>query len=307
MVKGTDLVRYQHLFRLEYNRALGELDATTAWDAMNEIAMEVTSDGSEEDYRWLQENPEFQEWVGDRDLGDLKDYKFTIRNIDFQAAVKIFKNEIEDDKMNLVLPRVRGMANGERRKWGKLIHTIMLAGTTGLAYDAVAYFSDVSGDRNNDNLLASVISLGTPTLAQIAVALRDTRVAMLGFKNSRGEIIGVVPDTFVVPPNLEMGFLQLMTSNSDPSLTNAGTVNPYKSWVKRVIVDPGLSDGNDFYAFATKFSVGPFVKQKRQEVETVLDDTFINVNKSLFFGADFRGNVGYGLPILAAKVVSGTA
>ena len=73
---------------------------------------------------------------------------------------------------------------------------------------------------------------------------------------------------------------------------------------KRVIVDPGLTDANDFYALATKYSVGPFVKQKRKAVETFLDDKNVNINRKLIFGASFRGNVGYGLPILAAKVVS---
>jgi len=307
MVKGTDLVRYQHLFRLEYNRALGEIDATNAWNPLGELGTEIPSDGAEEDYRWLQENPEFQEWIGDRDLADLKDYKYTLRNKDFSASVKIFENELADDKMGVVLPRVRGMAGGEMRKWGKLIDDLIRNGTSNLAYDGIAFFSDVSGDRNNDNLLASVISLGTPTVAQIATALRDTRVAGLGFKNSRGEIVGIVFDTFVVPPNLEMGFLQLVMSSSDPLLTNAGTSNPYRTWVKRIIVDPGLTDGNDFYALSTGYSIGPFVRQKRQGIELVLDDTFVNVNKTLFFGADFRGNAGYGLPILAAKVVSGTA
>ena len=177
----------------------------------------------------------------------------------------------------------------------------------GLAFDGIAFFSDVSGVRINDNLLAGTISAGTPTLAQIAADIRTCRNSMLGFKDSRGEIIGIMPDTFVVPPNLEMGFMQLMTSNSDPSLTNSGTVNPFKNWVKRIVVDPGLTDLNDFYALSTSYSVGPFVRQQRSGVETFLDETGRNVNGRLIFGAKFRGNVGYGLPILAAKVVSAVA
>ncbi len=307
MVKALDLVRYQHLFRLEYERAQQELNDTTAWDPLAGLGTLILSDGEEEDYRWLQENPEFDEWIGDRNLSDLKDYKFTIRNADFAAAVKIFKNEIEDDKMNLILPRIRGLPAGERRKWGKLIHTLMLAGTTGLAFDGIAYFSDASGDRVNDNLLASVIGAAAPTIAEVAAAVKTVRVAMLGFKNSRGEVIGVVPDTWVVPANLEFLFRQLQTSETDPTGSNPQTKNPYKGLIQTVMVDPGLTDANDFYAYATRYSVGPFVRQKRRDVETVLDDTFINVNKTLFFGADFRGNVGYGLPILGVKVVSATA
>lgn len=307
MVKGMSIVALQTLFRKEYNQAVAEYGNTNAWDAVSEIGTLIPSTGSSEDYRWLQEMPEFERWIGDLNSADLAEYKFSIVNEPFAAAVGVHVDEIADDKDGIILNRVRSMAGGEKRKWGKLLHTLLVGGTTGLAFDGIAFFSNASGVRLNDNLLAGTISAGTPTLAQIAADLRTVRNAMLAFVDSRGEIIGIMPDTFVIPPNLEMGFMQLMQSNSDPSLTNAGTVNPYKSWVKRVIVDPGLTDANDFYALATGYSVGPFVRQQREGVETFLDETGRYKNGRLTFGAKFRGNVGYGLPILAAKVVSGVA
>ena len=304
MISGTDLVRYEKAFRLEYEKAAKELEATTIWDELAALGTVVTSDGAEEDYRWLGDLPEFDELVGDLNLDDLGEYSYTIRNKDFAAAVKIKKNELEDDKMDIILPRVRGLPAGENRKWGKLIHELIINGTTKTAYDGVAFFSDASGARLNDNLLAGTISAATPTLAQVAADVKTVRRAGLKFKNTRGEVIGVVFDTFIVPPELEILFRQLMTSASDPTGSNPGTVNPYKGIIKNVIVDPGLTDTNDFYALASGYSVGAFVRQKRREVETALDTTEINKNGTCFFKADFRGNVGYGLPILAAKVVS---
>lgn len=307
MVKGMSIVALQTLFRKEYNQAVAEYANTNAWDAVADIGTEIPSTGPAEDYRWLQEMPEFDKWVGDLNAADLAEYRFSITNEPFAAAVGVHVDELEDDRDGVILARIRSMAGGEKRKWGKLISDLLVAGTSGLAFDGIAFFSDATGARVNDNLLAGTISAGTPTLAQIAADLRTVRNAMLGFKDSRGEIVGIVPDTFVVPPNLEMGFMQLMTSNSDPSLTNAGTVNPYKSWVKRVVVNPGLTDANDFYALATQYSVGPFVKQMRSGVETFIDESGRYKNGRLTFGAKFRGNVGYGLPIMAAKVVSGVA
>jgi phage major head subunit gpT-like protein len=304
MVKGMSIVALQTLFRKEYNAAVAEYANTNAWDAVADIGTEIPSTGPSEDYRWLQEMPEFDKWIGDLNAADLAEYKFSITNEPFAAAVGVHVDELDDDRDGVILTRIRSMAGGEKRKWGKLIHDLMVAGTSGLAFDGIAFFSDATGARVNDNLLAGTISAATPTLAQIAADLRTVRNAMLGFKDSRGEIVGISPDTFVVPPNLEMGFMQLMTSNSDPSLTNAGTVNPYKSWVKRIVVDPGLTDANDFYALSTQYSVGPFVKQMRSGIETFIDETGRYKNGRLAFGAKFRGNVGYGLPIMAAKVVS---
>jgi len=304
MVKATELVRMEKLFRTEYNDAVAQIANTTAWDDLADLGTEISSSGAEEDYRWLGDTPEFQEWLGDRNLDDLAEYEFTLKNKDFSAAVKIFKNEIEDDKMNLILPRIRSMAAGEKRKWGKLIHDLIVNGTSYTAFDGVAFFANAGGARLNDNLLAGTISAASPTLAQVAADVRTVRTAMMKFVNSRSEIVRIMPDTFVVPPELEMLFLQLVQSGADPQLTNAGTTNPFRGWIKKIVVDPALTDANDFYALATGYSVGPFVRQRRQAVELVFDTTQLNVNKTAFFGADFRGNVGYGLPMLAAKVVS---
>lgn len=307
MVKGMSIVALQTLFRKEYNQAVAEYSNTNAWDAVAEIGTELQSTGPAEDYRWLQEMPEFDKWIGDLNAADLKEYRFAITNEPFAAAVGVHVDELEDDRDGIILARIRSMAGGEKRKWGKLLHDLLVAGTSGLAFDGVAFFSDASGERLNDNLLAGTISAATPTVAQAAADVTTVRKAMLGFKDTRGEIIGIVPDTWVIPPNLENVFMTLMNSTSDPTTTNPGTQNPYRQLIQRVIVDPGLTDANDFYALATKYSVGPFVKQMRSGVETFLDETGRNKNGRLTFGAKFRGNVGYGLPIMAVKVVSAVA
>jgi phage major head subunit gpT-like protein len=304
MVKGMSIIALQTLFRKEYNQAVAEYSNTNAWDGMADIGTEIQSTGPAEDYRWLQEMPEFDKWIGDLNAADLAEYRFAITNEPFAAAVGVNVDELDDDRDGVILQRIRAMAGGERRKWGKLLHDLLLAGTSGLAFDGVAFFSDVSGVRVNDNLLAGTISAASPTVAQAAADVSTVRKAMLGFKDSRGEIVGIVPDTWVIPANLENVFMTLMTSTSDPTSNNAGTKNPYGQYIQRVIVDPGLTDANDFYALATKYSVGPFVKQMRSGVETFIDETGRYKNGRLTFGAKFRGNVGYGLPIMACKVVS---
>lgn len=304
MVKGLSLVALETLFRKEYNQAVYEYEDTNAWDGMASIGTEIPSTGPSEDYRWLQENPEFEQWIGDINVADLKEYSFSITNEPFVAAVGVHEDELDDDRDGIILARVRGMAGGDRRKWGKLLHTLLINGTTGLAFDGVAFFSDATGDRVNDNLLAGTISAAAPTLAQAAADVLTVRKAMLGFKNSRGEIVGIIPDTWVVPPNLENVFMQLATATADPTGSNAGVQNPYRQYIQRVVVDPGLTDTNDFYAMATRYSVGPLVKQMRTAVESRIDETGRNKNGRINFIAKFRGNVGYGLPIMAVKVVS---
>jgi len=307
MVKGMSIVSMQTLFRKEYNNAVAAYSNTNAWDAVSDIGTVIPSNGSSEDYRWLQETPEFEEWIGDLNVGDLADYGFTIKNVPFAAAVGVHEDEIEDDKDDLILTRIRSMAGGEKRKWGKLLHTLLLGGTSGLAFDGIAFFSDVSGVRLNDNLLAGTISAGTPTVAQVNADVDTVIQSMGGFVNSRGEIVGIVPDTFVVSPKVASVFRRAIMSPTDASNSNSAVANPFQGMNFRIVVDPALTDLNDFYALATRYPVGPFVKQTRSAVETFLDDTGRRKNGRLIFGAKFRGNAGYGLPIMAVKVVSAVA
>jgi len=306
MVKGSDLVRYEALFRKEYAMAAAAIDRTNLWALLATIGTPLPSTGVGNDYRWFGSLPEFEEWVGDRNLSDLSEYNYTILNKDFQAAVRIDKNDLNDDSLGMIMTRIRDLPTGVERKWGKLMHELLINGTTNKAFDGVAFFSDVSGVRLNDNLLAGTISAGTPTIGQVEADIDTVRTAMAAFKNENGEPLGIMPDVYIVHPKLERFFKMVFESTSAVSGSNSGVAN-WANGMGRVIVDPALTDVNDFYALCTSYSVGPFVKQNRQNVETVLDDTQVNINKAYFFGADFRGNAGYAFPILAAKVVSAVA
>lgn len=307
MVRGMSIVSMQALFRREFDRAVAAYSNTNAWDALADVGTMIPSTGPSEDYRWLQETPEFDLWHGDLKADDLKDYKFTITNEPFVAAIGIHKDEIADDKDDLILSRVRGMAGNDKRKWGKLFHNLLVNGTTLTAFDSVAFFSDASGDRLNDNLLAGTISAASPTVAQVLADVDTVVQAMGGFVNSRNEVVGIIPDTFIVSLKVASVFRRALLSQTDASNANSAVNNPFQGMNFRIVVDPSLSDANDFYALATRYPVGPLVKQLRENVSTFLDDTKKYQNGRLTFGAEFRGNAGYGLPIMACKVVSSVA
>lgn len=301
MVKGTDLVRYEGLFRKEYAEAAAKIMVKNAYAGLVSIASEIPSSKGVEDYRWFGELPQFTEWFGDRKIGDLKDYHYYLNNKHFESAVKIDSDELDDDNLGMILTRVRALPAGVPVKWGKLIHEALINGTSEKAFDGVAFFSAASGDRKFSNLLTGSISAATPTLAQVVADIEVARSSMAAYTDANGDAMGIVPDTFVVPPQLEGLFRQALESQSVDG--NSGTLNPIKG-AGRVVVDPALTDKNDFYALATEgYEVGALIMQKRQEVETALLD-YTKVNKTVVFGADFRGAVGYGFPCLAAKVVS---
>jgi phage major head subunit gpT-like protein len=304
MLNASALVTAEKIMKTIYNEAVGAMAVSNPFIRLLICATMTTSDGAEEDYRWLGAMPTFQEWFGDITVDDLATYAYTLRNRHFYGAVGIDSDELDDDKWNLITPRIQSLAQRSLLHRGRLIHDLIINGTSYLAFDGIAFFADATGVRVNDNLLAGTISAATPTVAQVMADIDTMRKAMLAFVDDKGEIIGVTPDTFVIPPNLERVFRTAATATSDPTLTSAGGANPAASWIREIVVDPALTDANDFYGLCTTYPVKPFVLQMRQEVDIWLRNLRENVNKKLTFGADYRCAAGLALPVLAAKAVS---
>ncbi len=307
MLTQSAIIIAQKIFKTIYNQAIAEMAVSSPFIALGKLASEIKSDSAEEDYRWLGTMPLFTEWLGDITVEDLKDYEYTIKNKHFAAAVGIDRDELEDDKFGLIIPRIQSLAFRALMHRGRQVHDLIVNGITYLAFDALPFFDDKGGLRLNDNLLVGTIHATAPTIAQVTADIDTIRQAMMNFVDDRGEIIGLAPDTFVVSPMLERLFREVAESTASPTIDySSGVKNIFKGWIKQIIVDPAIpsADANDFYGFCTDYPIQALVFQNRQERETWLDDTNKNVNKKLVFGADYRAGYGYSLPQLAAKVVA---
>jgi phage major head subunit gpT-like protein len=301
MLTSSAIVTAEKIMRTLYNQTLLAWDMDNPFEQLLPLATEIPSTGAEEDYRWLQEMPIFAEWLGDLTVSDLSNYAYTLRNQHFAAGVGIDRDELEDDKWGMITPRLQGLAARAKLHRAKLIHNLILNATSNLAYDGIAVIADPTGVRVNDNLLAGTISAASPTVAQAEADIRTMRNAMLAFVDGRGETLGFTPDVFVVPPNLELLFRTIVGSPSDPALSGNGQFNAFRG-IAEVVVDPALTDANDFYGLCTRWPVKPFVYQNRKDVELELVEQ--KLNKKLVFKADYRGAVGYSFPALIAKCVS---
>jgi phage major head subunit gpT-like protein len=174
---------------------------------------------------------------------------------------------------------------------------LLINGDSATAYDGSAFFANRSV---NDNLLAGN---GT-TLANLDTDLNAALVAMAKFKDDQGEPLNIRGNLIVCPVALENTFRRLVESRADPTATGGvDTLNPYAGRLQ-VISDPRLDadDVNDWYLLATNEIVKPLVYSKRQEGQTRMEKK--NLTKTWVWSADYRGNGGYGLPVLATKTVN---
>lgn len=279
--------------KTEFNNAFAA--APSVWD---KIAMKVTSTTGQNDYTWLSAFPKMREWVGDKVVKNLEAFKYTIVNKSYEATVQVRRDDIEDDNLGIYGPQAQ-MAGFSAKQWpDELIMALVNGGFASLGYDGQYFF-----DTDHAVGGASVANKGTAALsvATQAAAIASygaARTAMMQFKDDEGRPLNVIPDTLLVPPALEAIALALINNDR----LDDGKANPYKGTAK-VVVDARLTSATAWFLLDTSKPVKPFVFQERKapvfvsQTSEENDDVF---NKAVFkFGAESRGNAGYGLWQLA--------
>ena len=261
-------------------------------------AMEIPSNGAYEKMGWVGAMPAVSQWIGTRNATQFKDYDYTIKNLDWQTSVPINQNDLDDDQTGALQKLPAMLARRIMLHPEQLMINLLINGDSDVAYDGVAFFSNVSAPRTIDNLLA-----GTGiTLAQLEADLNSALVAMSKFDDDQDEPLNIRGTLIVCPVDLERKFRRIVQSTFDATASIEGVYNPYRDI--SVVSSPKLSsdDANDWYLLATDEIIKPLVYQNRQMARPTMEKT--NHSKEWVFGADYRGNGGYGLPHLAVKTVN---
>lgn len=260
------------------------------------IAMLVPSTSSSNDYKWLSLFPKMREWIGEKAVKSLAAFKYEIFNKDYEATVAVKRNDIEDDNLGIYGP-VAQDAGFSAKQWpDELVIALVNNGFAALCYDG-QYFFDA--DHPVGDPAASVSNKGTAklkfdTLANAQASYGAARTAVRKMKDDEGRPLNLVPNVLLVPPALEDTANALMTNDR----LEDGKPNPYKG-TATVVVDARLSSDTAWFLLVTSRPVKPFLFQQRkapafvQQTDMSSDDVF---NKGEYkYGAEARGNAGYGL------------
>lgn len=271
-------------------------------DPIEQLARTIPSTTAVEEWDWLGDLPGFQEWKGDRKLGDIDAFKLRIANRDWASGLRLHQNNIKDDKLGLFAATTPELARVARyHRYDLMVQALLngFAGTAypdagnGLAYDGAFFFSDShtsSGGPNQSNKMTTALSAAG--LATARLKLRSMKTAD-GARplNQRGTHL------IVGPKNEELAE-KLMSQ--DFVATAAGTAaesNIHKGKYK-VLVSPRIEGDFDDYWFLADLSAvyRPLIFQLRQEIEpssTPPDSLPRFMRGELWFGAEARYAVGY--------------
>ena len=251
-------------FNTLFNQAFSEQKPT-----YEKVATVVPSTSDSETYAWLGDIPGMREWIGDREIQNLTGSDYTIKNKDFELTVGVDRNAVEDDKIGLYNPSIQMLGESAALHPDELVYGLLANGFTEKCYDGKAFFATdhpVGKDKASNK--------GTAKL------------------NSKGRPLALVPDLLVVPPALEADARDILVAD----FIN-GTKNTMQGTAE-IHVEPRLASDSAWFLLCTKRPVKPLIYQQRKKAKFVskTNETDDNVfmSKKFIYGADSRGNAGFG-------------
>lgn len=261
--------------------------AFEAEDPLYKLIATVTNSTTDaETYAWLGDIPGMREWIGDREIQNLTASDYTIKNKDFELTVSVPRNAVEDDKIGLYNPSVQMLGQSAAQHPDKLIFDLLASGFVAKCYDGKPFFSEehMVGKKKVSNLGKEELSMETYIAA---------RAAMMSFTNAKGEPLGLVPDTLVVPPALEAKARDILVAD----FIN-GTKNTMQGTAKPLVVPRLAGHDKEWYLLCTSRPIKPLIMQQRKAPKfvslTAETDENVFMKKTFIYGVDYRGNAGFG-------------
>lgn len=153
IVNRANLTSLYQGFKTNFTAGLGQ-----ATSRLNLIATTVTSTTGTEVYPWLGEMPGMREWIGDRQINNLAQHKYSITNKDYEDTVSVPRNAIEDDQFGVFSPMFMGMGQAVTVHPDQLAFPLLKAGFTTPCYDGQYYFDTdhpVLDENGNETSVAN--------------------------------------------------------------------------------------------------------------------------------------------------------
>ena len=264
-------------FNTIFNKALTEVQPM-----YTEVASVIPSTTESETYAWLGDIPGMREWIGDREVQNLTASGYVIRNKDFETT----DTDLLDDKLGLYNVSIQMLAQSAAAHPDELIFKLLASGFTEKCFDGQPFFSAAHkiGEKTVSNMSHAKLSMD---------AYIKARTALMSLTNSKGRALNLVPDKLIVPPALEKEARDILVAD----FVN-GTKNTMQGTAKPVVVPQLAGHDSMWFLLCTNRPVKPLIYQQRKKAKFVSKtqetDENVFMKKQFLYGADSRGNAGFG-------------
>lgn len=284
VVNSATLTSLYTTFKTVFNKAFSEAEPQ-----YTKIAMVVPSTTKTEVHEWLGAFPKMRQWVKERKISNLKGFKWSIENKDWESTVAIPRNDIEDDTFGLFTNLFGAMGGSAKRHPDQIVFKLLNDGFTNLCYDGKTFFATNHSGGSNKGTGAL-----TPTTYAAALA------AIGRMKDDTDEPIfdGSEKLTLVTGPELESTARKLLFSDFI-SVANGSTDSNIHKGTAEYVKSPQITSATAWFIIVEANGIRPLIFQERKKPEFVAlnnsSDPNVFMNKEFMFGVDSRDNAGYGL------------
>jgi len=228
---------------------------------------------------------DWEEYKGSIEFDDYDQlFKTTLTHSEFVRGFKVERKLVEDDQYGMINQRPRGLALAAERTREKHAASIFnnAFSSSYVGGDAVALCGSHPYSPENASTQANN---GTTALSYDAVVA--TRTLMRSYKDDRGQLVPVNPDTILVPPGLEETAFGIMETLNKVDTGNYHA-NFVASKVNRVVVWDYLSDSNNWFLIDSAMAKIHLLWLDRTPLEFAMDPT-----SDFSLEARYRGYMRY--------------
>jgi phage major head subunit gpT-like protein len=274
------------------------------------VATEVPSASASNTYGWLDVLPKMRKWVGPRMYSNLKERKQVVLNDDYECSVKVDRNDILDDNLNIYSMTIPMLGRAARKWRDQLLRDLIELGTATICFDGQFFFDvdhpiDIDGGISGVQINSFSTAAGTGATPLNLANYAAMRAKMRNFKGADGEKLGVNPEVLMVPSALEETASNLINADFIPNSSGNATQQNTLKGTAEVLVNPDLTSDTAWYLLDTTYPIRPFGFQIRQEPTMQMaispTDPAVFDERIFKFGEDGRGNAFYGPWFLALR------
>jgi len=245
-----------------------------------------------------------RKWEGERIARSGGVYTYSIDAEKYELTYGVPMEDFEDDQLGFHRAMIAQLGDQAALWRDDLIFAALLAGSTDLGYDGLAFFANNHSLNGNtvDNLFAAT--------ALTADNYNAVRSAMADYVGEDGKSLRVMPGLLVVPPALERTAKEIVMSGLIlKNGTGSAAIDNVLQGTAKVMVCHDLSaaaGGSDttWYMMDVSRSVKPMVfAERKAPMFSQLTEGSEHAFKDdeALYGVRARGSAGYGPFWLAAK------
>lgn len=254
-----------------------------------ELVTEVPSTGDSNVYDFVLGIPAVREWIGERQIQNLKVWDYTLRNKTWEDSVGIPREAYEDDSLGLFKPQFAMLGNQMSLHPDVLLAELLAnAFTVGLCYDGKAFIA--TNHPLKTGTLSNKVSgaLSTTTFNEAIQRLRE----MKDYSGNPIDVMGMGGElVLVVGPALESTARGILLAQQGASGASNTDYNRAKLKVFSRITN------SSWFLMVAGGPLNPFIFQMRRKpvlvVKDMPDDDALFYDNQVVAGADGRWNMGY--------------